>query len=196
VRLQFVHVTIEAATPSAYTCPCGWNAKHSVAYLDSLREHNLLPTNIFQRTIWQFMESVSRLREPDPDQKIAVCPNYSRHRKPDFKLRLGERITELRKYGGIGLCLQCIRLGRTHGMLGKGTPCHWYKSSLAVNAGAPYDDQDFRYRNRKFDFIKPEINATVPMTFVARTHLTRLCYHIPSICERRINFRKCSDLAT
>jgi hypothetical protein len=124
VRLQLLHVTIEAATPSVHACLCGWNAKHSVAYLESLRAHSLLPTNLFQKTIWQFLESAAKLKEPDPEQKMTVCPNSSRHRNPDFKVRLGERITELRRYGGIGLCLQCIRLGRAHAMPGKEAPCH------------------------------------------------------------------------
>ena len=115
--MELLETLLDASTHRSMACPCGWYGKHCIAFIESLRQRYLWPKDIPRRTIWQAIEAVETMRDPNPERKDVFCPTPGRHSDGDFRTQLGWRMVKLKKQDG--LCLLCIRSGEEHRTHGK-----------------------------------------------------------------------------
>lgn len=117
LRLELLEILFRASTFETRSCPCGWNAKHCLTFIESLRWHSSLwPHHIRGQTIWKAAEAVRELECPSPEYMDDRCSESRYHRiwKQGFRARLAENVAEFKNRSG--LCLVCVRTGEKHSL--------------------------------------------------------------------------------
>lgn len=115
LRLELLEILFQASTFQTITCACGWNAKHCLTFIESLRWNtHLWPRSVRGQTIWKATEAVREIESPSPEDMDICCPkpNYHRIWKQNFRAQLAKNIDEFKNYNG--LCFVCVSTGEQH----------------------------------------------------------------------------------
>jgi hypothetical protein len=122
-KLMLAEILIGAADQRSQICPnmCKWAGDCGYGYLRSLEKARLQPTDI--RCISRAIETVEEMNELTPSMwKLWLdngydregdgdCENTYEHSTPEYRKSVCDELYRLDYYG---LCLHCVRSGRTN----------------------------------------------------------------------------------
>jgi hypothetical protein len=112
-RLRVAEILIAGVNDGTGMCchKCGWTSKYAYAYIKLLQEKGLWPAHLFHTSISKALEKAERMPDPVPEERSSQCQYAYKHEPPAYREDRRRELDSLNKK--IGLCLHCIRLGRT-----------------------------------------------------------------------------------